>query len=85
MLPGLVTEGQEGASQASGSAYRPTNVTYVDSQTPILLQTARLQLYSLSDTTSLPTCVEARAVMDSGSQRTYVSSRLREGLQLPMK
>ena len=41
MLPGPVTEGQEGASQASGGAHRPTNVAYVDSQTPILLQTAR--------------------------------------------
>ena len=85
MLRGPVTEGQEGASQASGGAYRPTNVAYVDSQTPILLQTARLQLYSLSNTTSPPTCVEARAVMDSGSQRTYVSSRLRASLQLPTK
>ena len=41
MLPGPVTEGQEGASQASGGAHRPTNVAHVDSQTPILLQTAR--------------------------------------------
>ena len=84
-LPGPVTEGQEGASQASGGAHRPTNVAYVDSQTPILLQTARLQLCSLNDTTAPPTCVEARAVMDSRSQRTYVTSRLRESLHLPTK
>ena len=61
MLPGPVTEGQEGASQASGGAYRPTNVAYVDSRTPILLQTARLQLYSPSDTTSPPTCVRGQS------------------------
>ena len=64
MLPGPVTEGQEGASKASGGPYRPTNVAYVDSRTPILLQTARLQLYILSDMTSPPTCVEARAVIN---------------------
>ena len=77
MLPGPVTEGQEGASQASGGAHRPTNVAYVDSQTPILLQTARLQLCSLNDTTAPINCVEARAIMDSGRQRSYVTSRLR--------
>ena len=85
MSPGPVTEGQEGAVQASGGAHRPTNVTYVDSQTPILLQTARLQLYNLNNVTAPPTCVEARAIMDSGSQRTCVTSRLRESLHLPMK
>ena len=58
---------------------------YVDSQTSILLQIARLQLYSLNDMTSPPTCVKARAIMDSGSQRTYVTSHLRESLQLPTK
>ena len=75
----------EGTSQASGDIHRPTNVTYVDSQTPILLQTARLQLYSPNGKMPPPICIVARAIMDSGSQRTYVTSRLRESLHLPTK
>ena len=75
----------EDVNQTSGATHRPTNVSYVDSQTPILLQTAKLQLYSLNDTVDPPSCNEARAVMDSGSQRTYVTSRLRESLRLPTK
>ena len=67
MLPGPVTEGQEGASQVSGDAHKLTNVIYVDLETLILLQTTRLQICSLNDTMILPTCVETRAFMDSGS------------------
>ena len=51
----------EGTNQASGDTHRPTNVTYVDSQTPILLQTARLQLYSLNDKTPPPSYIVTRA------------------------
>ena len=83
--PDLTAEGQEGTNQASGGIHRPTNVTYVDSQTPILLQTARLQLCNPNDTLAPPRCVEARAIMDSGSQRSYVTCRLRESLHLPTK
>ena len=75
----------EDVNQASGATHRPTNVSYVDSQTPILLQTAKLQLYNLDDNVNPPSCIEARAVMDSGSQRTYVTSRLKESLHLPTK
>ena len=48
---------------------------------------ARLQLYILEDLTAPPTCFEARDVMDSSSQKTslYVTSRLRESLNLSMK
>ena len=67
MLPGPVTEGQEGPSQVSGDAHKLTNITYVDLETLILLQTTRLQIYSLNDTMILPTCAETRAFMDSGS------------------
>ena len=63
MLPGPVTEGQEGASQPYGGAHRPTNVAYVDSQTLILLQTASLQLHNLNDTTVPPTHVKATAIL----------------------
>lgn len=71
-----------GGGQASGSIHGPTNVAYVDLRTPILLQTARLRLYNPSNTVVPPLCVEARAIMDSGSQRTYITSRLRDSLHL---
>lgn len=38
-----------------------------------LLQTAKLQLYNLDDISFPPSSVELRAIMDSGSQRTYVT------------
>lgn len=83
--PGPITEGQEGANQVSGGTHRPTNVAYVDSQTLVLLQTARLQLYNPNVTTAPSSCVEARAIMDSRSQRTYDTNCLRECLHLPTK
>ena len=75
----------QGGTRVSEGTHRPTNVTCVDSLTPILLQTARLQLYSPIDTMAPPSCIEARAIMDIGSQRTYITSRLRESLHLPTK
>ena len=66
----------------SGNTDRTTNTMCVDSQIPVLLQTAKLQLYNLQDTQSTP--VASRAILDSGSQRTYVTSRVREMLRLPV-
>lgn len=83
--PGSLTEGREGMNQAPGGIRGSTNTMYVDSQTPILLQTAKLRLYNPTNVTTPPNCIEARAIMDSGSQRTYVTSRLRESLHLPTK
>ena len=56
-----------------------TNNMYIDAQTPILLQTAKMQLFNPSSPVQH---LIARAVMDSGSQRTYVTNRLREQLNL---
>ena len=55
-------------------------MVHAGTQAPVLLQTARLQLCNLSGTTT--TCVGVRAIMDSGSQSTYVSNHTRETLQL---
>ena len=74
----------EASSRAPENVPRPTNAMCVDAQTPVLLQTAKLHLYNLNDAAP-PTCVEVRAIMDSGSQRTYVTSRVRETLRLPTK
>ena len=76
---------QGGLSPLPGNMQGSTNTLYVDAQTPVLLQTARLQLYNLSDTRVPPICVAVRAIMDSGSQRTYVTSQVRERLNPPTK
>lgn len=46
----------------------------------VLLQTAQLHMINLTHPSNI---VTARAVMDSGSQRTYITSRLRDSLKLP--
>lgn len=64
----------------SSEGSTPTNTMYVGSQTPILLQTAKMQLTKPG---SMMPHLVARAIMDSGSQRTYVTSHLRDQLNLP--
>ena len=59
-----------------------TSTMYTGTHVPVLLQTARLQLYNLDEPTSH---VEVRAILDSGSQRTYVTSQVQERLNLPAK
>ena len=58
-----------------------TTVTYtcVNSQTTILLQTARIQIGNPS--TEQPS-MEARLILDSGSQRTYVTKQVQKTLSL---
>ena len=63
----------------SSSNQTSTNMVNVGTWAPVLIQTARLHLCNPSGTTH--TSVGVRAIMDSGSQRTYVSSRTRETLQ----
>lgn len=53
---------------------------YVGSQTPILLQTAKLRLVNPNGENPE---TSARAILDSGSQRMYVTSHVREKLKLP--
>ena len=48
--------------------------------TPVLLQTAVLELFNLEFPSN---STLSRAMLDSGSQRTYVTSRLRDILNLP--
>lgn len=69
-----------GAGAPSPQASTPTSTMYVGAQTPILLQTAKVRLKGY---TSAVPYVVARAIMDSGSQRTYVTSHLRDQLNLP--
>ena len=49
-----------------------TSAMYVDAQTPI------------KGSERPPPCMEVRAIMDTGSQRTYVTSRVKHSLRLPI-
>ena len=55
---------------------------YVNSQVPVLLQTAQLQLYNPATVGPTQLNIVIRAIMDSGSQRTYITSHLRDNLNL---
>ena len=61
---------------------RNTNAMYVNSQTSILLQMARLQRCDPKDSGCPPACAEVRAITDTESQRTHVTSRVNHTLQL---
>ena len=76
---GLSQGSSDTPPSSQGSIPRSTNAMYIGAQTPILLQTARLQLFKLS--TGKP-CIVARAIMDSGSKRTYITCRLRDQFNL---
>ena len=52
---------------------------YVSAATPVLLQTAKALTYKPGNSA---VTVKARFILDSGSQRTYVSTRLRQRLKL---
>ena len=69
-----------GRSQDGRNSAVPTTTAYVGSQTPILLQTARLRVVDPGNGNHE---TSVRAILDSGSQRTYVTSRVRERLKLP--
>ena len=60
-----------------------TNTVHTGIQSPVLLQTARLMLFNPTGTPDVS--VGVRAIMDSGSQLTYVTTRTKELLQLPLK
>ena len=68
-------------SSGQNNTQGPTNTMYAGTQSPVLLQTARLQLLNLSSESLTGT---ARAIMDTGSQRTFITCRLKEELDLPV-
>ena len=53
----------------------------VNSPMPILLQTARAVVYDANQPRSTPS-LEVRAILDLGSQRSYVTARVREALDM---
>ena len=72
------------SQQQDSHPTRNTNALYLDSQTPILLQTARLQLCDPEDSAWLPACAEVMAIIDNYNQCTYFTGRVKHTLQLPI-
>ena len=64
------------------AARAPTLSMYVDCRTPVLLQTAKATLHH-PDNPSL--MLEARIILDSGSQRSYITNKLKDDLSLPVE
>ena len=71
-----------------GSSARPSTVTphvpttssmYVNSHTPVLLQTAKVTVRDAAQQGTTPT-MEVRAILDTGSQRSYATTRVQEVL-----
>ena len=54
---------------------------YIDSKNAVLLQTAKGYISAISNQKQ---SAVARIIFDSGSQRSYISQRLRDHLSLPM-
>ena len=75
-------QGQTSISETEQSpsvGQQPSLQLYVDSKTPVLLQTAPAPV--CGSTTQLTT-TQARIILDSGSQRSYVTTRLKDMLSL---
>ena len=77
---GISTRNPPPPTSASQDVYVPTTTALVGSHTPILLQTAKVTVCGTSSGSTL----EVRAILDSGSQRSYITTRVRERLQLRM-
>ena len=71
---------QEQIQNRSRNSRQNLTALYVSASTPVLLQTANALSYKPGNSAVR---VKARLILDSGSQRTYVSARLREHLNLP--
>ena len=73
-------------TQVSTSTTQPGNVTtfsaYIDVRTPVLLQTATVAAYCVDRPADT---IKIRLILDSGSQKSYVSTRLKDALRLTVQ
>ena len=69
------SSGATAVDQSQGT----TSTLYVNAKTSVLLQTATATVSNPNSLKSL----QARVIFDSGSQRSYISSRVRNALELP--
>ena len=75
------TQGGSEKSQDRDNPAVPVTTCYVGSQPLILLQTPKLRLVNSNDENPE---TSARAILDSGSQRTYVTSQVRDSSCPPL-
>ena len=85
-----ISPGRQGhnTAQVTHPSTQKTNSTesspvlsmYVSTRTPVLLQTARAQVFQPDKPSNT---MDVRIILDSGSQRSYVENRVRETLELP--
>ncbi|CAB4008480.1 PREDICTED: uncharacterized protein LOC107346460, partial [Paramuricea clavata] len=74
----------QGHQPTNQSREQPQNThvnMFVDAQSSILLQTARAPIYNPKDPSKT---LQARLIFDSGSQRSYITSTIRDKLNLPI-
>ena len=72
--------GNTGGDPKITSRGNENTVLFIDTKTSVLLQTAKIFVSRADDPNH---CIQARLIFDTGSQRSYVSTRLRNALQLP--
>ena len=72
--------GNTGGDPKITSRGNENTVLFIDTKTSVLLQTAKIFVSRADDPNHR---IQARLIFDTGSQRSYVSTRLRNALQLP--
>ena len=72
--------GNTGGDPKITSRRNENTVLFIDTKTSVLLQTAKIFVSRADDPNHR---IQARLIFDTGSQRSYVSTRLRNALQLP--
>lgn len=75
------TSTQNKPTSNPGSHSTPSAQMYVNTGTPILLQTAQAQVSGENSTVSM----NVRIILDGGSQRSYVSDKVKSALNLPVE
>lgn len=81
-LPSKMTAQDDAATTMSHSS----STLYVDSNTSVLLQTAKFEVQNPSIVDDVPhSPVMVRAIFDCGSQRSYITDRVKNSLQLLTK
>ena len=75
-----ITPGNTGGDPKITSRGNENTVLFIDTKTSVLLQTAKIFVSRADDPNHR---IQARLIFDTGSQRSYVSTRLRNALQLP--
>ena len=72
--------GNTGGDPKITSRGNENTVLFIDTKTSVLLQTAKIFVSRADDPNHR---IQARLIFDTGSQRSYVSTRLKNALQLP--